>query len=154
MLCRSTCFDQRSSSVDTVKLPNSGHPKQQSCLEQWTKCLVPNVTIFVKLPPNNGYLLITDKFFKIHRCSAIQRFQLLSLFVILYHSLPLIVSRCTTRFHSLYHSLSFVVTRCLSLSLVVPLVVTRCLSIITRLSFYKRPKYQRFFWIIYLNIVF
>ena len=62
------------------------------------------------------------------------------------HSLPLVVTRCTTRCHSLsldvtrchllYHSLSLVVplvvirctTRYHSLSLVVPLVVTCCHS--------------------------
>ena len=27
------------------------------------KCLVPNVKIFVKLPPNSGYFKITDKFY-------------------------------------------------------------------------------------------
>ena len=34
-----------------------------ACLEQRTKGLVPNVTIFVKLPPNSGHLLITDRYF-------------------------------------------------------------------------------------------
>ena len=29
-----------------------------------TKYLVPNVTIFFKLPPNSGHLSITDKFFR------------------------------------------------------------------------------------------
>ena len=36
----------------------------RTCLEQWTKRLVPNVTIFLKLPLNGGHLSITDKFFK------------------------------------------------------------------------------------------
>ena len=128
MLCRSTCFDQRSSSVDTVKLPNSGHPKQQSCLEQWTKCLVPNMTIFVKLPPNNGYLLITDKFFKTHRCPLFRDFSCchsLSFFITRCHSLSLVVSlvfiRCTTR----CHSSSLVVFRCHSLYHLLSLVVFR-----------------------------
>ena len=46
---------------------------------------------------------------------------------LLYHSLSLVVTRCTTHCHccnSLSHSLSFVVTRCT-----------------TRLSFYKRSKF-------------
>ena len=46
----------------TVKPPNSGHPKWR------TKCLVPNVIISVKLLPNSGHLLITEKFFKTRRC--------------------------------------------------------------------------------------
>ena len=42
------------------------------------KMFILNVTISVKLPPNSGYLLITDKFFKTRRCPlsrgfAIQR---------------------------------------------------------------------------------
>ena len=51
---------------DTMKPPNSGHPKQWTCFEQQAKCLVPNLTIFVKLPPNSGHP-IADKFFKTHR---------------------------------------------------------------------------------------
>ena len=58
----------------TVKPPNSGHPKQRTCHQQRTKCLVPIVTIFAKLPPNSGNLLIMDKFFKVRQVSAIQRF--------------------------------------------------------------------------------
>ena len=42
--------------------------QQRTCLEQRTKYLAPNVTIFVKLPLNSGHLLITDKFFKTRRC--------------------------------------------------------------------------------------
>ena len=45
--------------INTVKPPNSEYPK---CLER-TKWLVPHVTIFVKLPPNSGHLLITDNLF-------------------------------------------------------------------------------------------
>ena len=50
-------------------------PKQRTCLEQRIKCLVPNVTIFVKLQggPYRGHLLITDKFLR-PQVSAIQRF--------------------------------------------------------------------------------
>ena len=48
----------------TVKPPNSGHPKWQAYHEYRTKHLVPNVTIFLKLPHNSGHLSITDKFFK------------------------------------------------------------------------------------------
>ena len=33
----------------TVKPPNSGHPKQRTCLQQRTKCLVPIVTIFIRM---------------------------------------------------------------------------------------------------------
>ena len=51
-----------------MKPPNSGHPEQQTCHEKRTKHLVPNVTIFFKLPPNSGHLSITDKFFKTRRC--------------------------------------------------------------------------------------
>ena len=58
----------------TVKPPNSGHPKQQTCHEQRTKRLVPNVTIFFKLPPNSGRLSITDKFFKTRRCLLFRGF--------------------------------------------------------------------------------
>ena len=47
---------------------------------------------------------------------------------------PLVVTRCITRFHSLYPSLSLVVIRCHILYHSFSLVVTRC---ITRLSFYK-----------------
>ena len=39
----------------------SGHPESRTCLEKRTKCLVPNVTVFVKLPPNTGNLFIADK---------------------------------------------------------------------------------------------
>ena len=55
------------------------------------------------------------------------------------YSLSLVVTRCTTRYHSLHHSLSLivplVVIRCHSLYHSLSLVVTRCT---TRLSFYKR----------------
>ena len=50
--------------TNTMKPPNRGHPKQRTCHEQQTKHLVPNVTIFFKLPPNSGHLSIMDKFFK------------------------------------------------------------------------------------------
>ena len=76
----------------------------------------------------------------------------LSLAVIVYHSLSffvaLVVICCHLLYHSLYQSLSFVVPidviRCHSLSFVVPLVVISCQSLsfdvtrcISRLSFYK-----------------
>ena len=82
----------------------------------------------------------------------------MSLVVICCHSLSLVVTCCTTRYHLLYYSLSLVVihcatrcdflslgvirctNRCHSLSLVVPLVASWCT---TRLSFYKRS----LFWI-------
>ena len=48
----------------TVKPPHSGHPKQRTCFEYRTKCLVPNVAIFVKLPPNSGHLLIKNNFLR------------------------------------------------------------------------------------------
>ena len=57
-----------------VKPPSSGHPKQQTCLEWRTKSLLPNVAIFAKLPPNSRSLLITDKFFKTHRCPLFRGF--------------------------------------------------------------------------------
>ena len=57
-----------------VKPPNSGYPKQRTCLEKRTKILVPNVTIFFKLPPNSGHLSITDKFFKTSRCPVFRGF--------------------------------------------------------------------------------
>ena len=60
--------------VATVKPPNSEHCKQRICLEQQTNCLVPNVTIFVKLPPNSGHLSVTDKFFKTRRCPLFRGF--------------------------------------------------------------------------------
>ena len=64
--------------LHTVKPPNSWHPKQRTCLEQRTKCLVTNVTIFVKLPPNSGCLLITGKFFTTRRCPLFRGFTLFS----------------------------------------------------------------------------
>ena len=65
--------------ICTVKPPNSGHLKQQACHEQRTKHLVPNVTIFFKLPPNSGHLSITDKLFKT-QVSAIQSFHCITVF--------------------------------------------------------------------------
>ena len=44
------------------EISNSGHPKQRTRLKQWTKRLIPNVTIFFKItsqqwtPPNNGQI--------------------------------------------------------------------------------------------------
>ena len=58
----------------TVKPPNSGHPKQRTCLQQPTKCLVPIVTIFAKLPPNSGDLLIMENFLKSGRCPLFRGF--------------------------------------------------------------------------------
>ena len=43
---------------------NAFRKSSKACLEYRAKCLVPNVTIFVKLPPNSGHLLITDEFIK------------------------------------------------------------------------------------------
>ena len=51
-----------------------GHPKQRTFLEQRTKYLVPNLTIFVKLSPNSRHLLIKDKFFKTRRCQLFRGF--------------------------------------------------------------------------------
>ena len=65
--------------ICTVKPPNSGHLKQQACHEQRTKHLVPNVTIFFKLPTNSGHLSITDKLFKT-QVSAIQSFHCITVF--------------------------------------------------------------------------
>ena len=42
----------------------SQHPKYQTCLDQRTKCLAPNVAIFVKLSPNSEQLLVTDNFLR------------------------------------------------------------------------------------------
>ena len=42
-----------------------------------TKYLVPNVTIFFKLPPNSGHLSITDKFFQTRRCPLCRGFTIL-----------------------------------------------------------------------------
>ena len=54
--------------ANTVKPPNSGPPEYRTCLEQRTKkCLVPNVTIFVDLPPNS-------KFFKTRTCPLFRGF--------------------------------------------------------------------------------
>ena len=60
--------------INIMKPPNSGHPKQRTCFEQRTKCLVPNITIFAKLSPNSGHLLITDTFFKTRRCPLFRGF--------------------------------------------------------------------------------
>ena len=61
----------------TVKPPNSGHSKQQTCHGQRTKHLVPNVTIFLKLPSNSGHLSITDKFLKTRRRPLFRDFTIL-----------------------------------------------------------------------------
>ena len=61
-----------------VKPPSSRHPKQRTCLEQLTKCLLPNVAIFTKLPPNSRSLVITDRFFKTHRCPLFRGFTVFS----------------------------------------------------------------------------
>ena len=61
-----------------MKPPNSGHPKQQTYLEQRAKQLVSNVTAFFKLPTNRGHLSITDKFFKTRRCPLFRGFTVLN----------------------------------------------------------------------------
>ena len=48
--------------------------QQRTCLEQQTKCLVPNVAIFVKLPPNSGKILIRNNFLKTRRCPLFRGF--------------------------------------------------------------------------------
>ena len=65
-----------------MKPPNSGYPKQRKYLEQRTNCLVPNVTVFVKLFPGSGYHLITGKFFKTRRCSLFRGFTVLLLLLV------------------------------------------------------------------------
>ena len=68
--------------TNKMKPPNSGYPKQRKYLEQRTNCLVPNVTVFVKLPPGSGYLLITGKFFKTRRCPLFRGFTVLLLLLV------------------------------------------------------------------------
>ena len=60
--------------VITAKPLNSGHPKQRAYLEQLTKSLFSNVTIFAKLPSNSGHLLITEKIFKNRMCPLFRGF--------------------------------------------------------------------------------
>ena len=62
------------------------------------------------------------------RCHSLSLVVTLSFVVTRCHWLSFVVTCCTTRCHLLYHLFSFIVTRCHSLSLVVPLVVTRCHS--------------------------
>ena len=64
-------------SASSAKLPNSDHPKQQTCLKQRTNFLVPNAKIFVKLLPNSGHLSVTDKFCKTRRCPLFRGFTVL-----------------------------------------------------------------------------
>ena len=58
----------------TVKPPNSGHPKERTCLEWLEKLLVPKVKIFFKLPPKSGDLSKADNFLKSHRCPLFRGF--------------------------------------------------------------------------------
>ena len=60
--------------INIMKPPNSGHPKQRTCFEQRTKQIIPNVTVFFKLPPNSGHLSIRDNFFKNRRCPLFRVF--------------------------------------------------------------------------------
>ena len=46
----------------------------RTCTGWRTKHLVPNVTIFVKFPPNSGHLSIADKFLKTRRCPLFRGF--------------------------------------------------------------------------------
>ena len=64
--------------------PNSVHPKQRTCDEQQTKHLVPNVTIFFKLPLNSKHLSTTDKFFKTGRCPLLRGFTVLYFLCIIF----------------------------------------------------------------------
>ena len=60
-----------------MKPPNSGYPK-----------LVPNVTVFFKLPPNSRHLSITDKFLKTRRCPLFRGFTVFALSTIEIQAAP------------------------------------------------------------------
>ena len=53
----------------TADISNSGHT-----INSGQNILVPNVTIFLKLPPKSGHLSVTDKFFKTRWCPLFRGF--------------------------------------------------------------------------------
>ena len=67
--------------VSTMKPSNRRNPKQWTCLEQWTKHSVPNMTLYVKLPPNSGHLSITYKFSNTRRCPLFRSFTVYCFFL-------------------------------------------------------------------------
>ena len=113
------------------------------CTKKWIKFFRSQIGLcfIFKLKVTPSYLLLVFIFFYQSLWFIVTHYH----FLLLSHSLSLVVISC----HSLYHSLSLVVidcntrchsaTRCHSLSFVVPLVFTRCQSMPLNLSFfYKR----------------
>ena len=70
-------LQKNNASKESKMIKYSDILNSEHALNSMTKQLVPNVTVFFKLPHNSGHLSIADKFLKTRRCSLFRAFTVL-----------------------------------------------------------------------------